>query len=103
MQQATDRSLRELQRETEQTRAGLTQTVEQLKTSVTDTASEIRQRISPDRTSRRKSRTTFAPKESGCWKTLPRLRVETRCRPSPLAQASPIHCLDWQGRSRCRF
>jgi len=48
MQPATDRSLRELQRETEQTRAGLTQTVEQLKTSVSDTATEIRQRISPD-------------------------------------------------------
>ena len=48
MQQATDRSLRELQRETEQTRAGLTHTVDQLKASVTDTASEIRQRISPE-------------------------------------------------------
>jgi len=48
MHQATDRSLRELQRETEQTRAGLTRTVEQLKTSVSDTASEIRQRISPE-------------------------------------------------------
>jgi len=48
MQPATDRSLRELQRETEQTRAGLTQTVEQLKTSVSDTATELRQRISPD-------------------------------------------------------
>src|SRR6478672_891678 len=48
MQQATDRSLLELQRETEQTRAGLTQTVEQLKTSVSDTASEIRHRISPE-------------------------------------------------------
>jgi len=48
MQQPSERSLRELQRETEQTRAGLTQTVEQLKTSVSDTASEIRQRISPE-------------------------------------------------------
>jgi hypothetical protein len=48
MPQATDRSLLELQRETEQTRAGLTQTVEQLKTSVSDTASEIRHRISPE-------------------------------------------------------
>jgi hypothetical protein len=48
MQQASDRSLRELQREAEQTRAGLTLTVEQLKTSVSDTASEIRQRISPE-------------------------------------------------------
>jgi hypothetical protein len=48
MQQSSERSLRELQRETEQTRAGLTQTVEQLKTSVSDTASEIRQRISPE-------------------------------------------------------
>lgn len=47
MQQSTERSVRELQRETEQTRAGLTQTMEQLKTSVTDTASEIRQHISP--------------------------------------------------------
>jgi hypothetical protein len=48
MQQPSERSLRELQRETEQTRAGLTQRVEQLKTSVSDTASEIRQRISPE-------------------------------------------------------
>ena len=48
MQQPSERSLRELQRETEQTRAGLTQTVEQLKTSVSDTASEIRQRVSPE-------------------------------------------------------
>jgi ElaB/YqjD/DUF883 family membrane-anchored ribosome-binding protein len=48
MQQTADRSLHELQRETEQTRAGLTQTVDQLKASVTDTASEIRQRISPE-------------------------------------------------------
>ena len=42
------RSLQQIKRETEQTRAGLTNTVEQLKTSVADTASEIRQRISPD-------------------------------------------------------
>ena len=48
MQPTTDRSLRELQRETEQTRAGLTHTVEQLKSRVTDTANEIRQRISPE-------------------------------------------------------
>ena len=48
MQQTADRSLRDLQRETEQTRAGLTHTVDQLKASVTDTASEIRQRISPE-------------------------------------------------------
>ena len=48
MQQAGDRSLRELQRETEQTRACLTHTVEKLKTSVSDTASELRQRISPE-------------------------------------------------------
>ncbi|MET3839074.1 hypothetical protein [Bradyrhizobium sp. OAE829] len=48
MQQTADQSLRELQRDTEQTRAGLTQTVDQLKASVTDTASEIRQRISPE-------------------------------------------------------
>jgi hypothetical protein len=48
MPQPSERSLRELQRETEQTRAGLTQTVEQLKTSVSDTASEIRQRVSPE-------------------------------------------------------
>ena len=48
MQQTADRSLRELQREIEQTRAGLTHTVDQLKASVTDTASEIRQRISPE-------------------------------------------------------
>jgi hypothetical protein len=48
MSQADTRSLHQIKRETEQTRAGLTDTVEQLKTSVADTASDIRQRISPD-------------------------------------------------------
>jgi len=48
MPQTDTRSLQEIKRETEETRAGLTDTVEQLKTSVADTASEIRQRISPD-------------------------------------------------------
>jgi hypothetical protein len=42
------RSLQQIKRETEQTRAGLTDTVEQLKTSVAETASDIRHRISPD-------------------------------------------------------
>jgi uncharacterized phage infection (PIP) family protein YhgE len=47
MQQTANPSLRELKRETEQTRAGLTQTVQQLKTTVSETASDLRQRISP--------------------------------------------------------
>jgi hypothetical protein len=42
------RSLQQIKRETEQTRAGLTDTVEQLRATVSDTASDIRQRISPD-------------------------------------------------------
>jgi hypothetical protein len=42
------RSLQQIKRETEQTRAGLTDTVEQLRFSVAETASDIRQRISPD-------------------------------------------------------
>ena len=42
------RSLQQIKRETEQTRAGLTNTVEQLKTSVAETANDIRHRISPD-------------------------------------------------------
>jgi hypothetical protein len=42
------RSLQQIKRETEQTRARLTDTVEQLKTSVAETASDIRHRISPD-------------------------------------------------------
>jgi hypothetical protein len=48
MPQTDTRSLQQIKRETEQTRAGLTDTVEQFKTSVADTASDIRQRISPD-------------------------------------------------------
>lgn len=43
-----ERSLQQIKRETEQTRAGLTDTVEQLRASVTETASDIRQRISPE-------------------------------------------------------
>ena len=48
MSQTNTRSLQQIKRETEQTRAGLTDTVEQLRTSITDTASDIRQRISPE-------------------------------------------------------
>jgi hypothetical protein len=48
MPQTDTRSLQQIKRETEQTRAGLTDTVEQLRISVAETASDIRQRISPD-------------------------------------------------------
>jgi hypothetical protein len=48
MPQADTRSLQQIKRETEQTRASLTDTVEQLRASVADTATDIRQRISPD-------------------------------------------------------
>ncbi len=41
------RSLQQIKRETEMTRAGLTETVEQLRTSVTETTNDIRERISP--------------------------------------------------------
>jgi len=48
MTQNANPSLRELKRETEETRAGLTRTVEQLRTSVSETASDFRERISPE-------------------------------------------------------
>jgi hypothetical protein len=48
MNQTVNPSLRELQRETEQTRQGLTRTVEQLRTSVSETADDLRRRVSPD-------------------------------------------------------
>jgi len=48
MSQTDSRSLQQIKRETEQTRAGLTDTVEQLRATVADTASDIRQRISPE-------------------------------------------------------
>jgi hypothetical protein len=48
MAQTDTRSLQQIKREAEKTRADLTDTVEQLKTSVADTASNIRRRIGPD-------------------------------------------------------
>ena len=48
MAQTDTRSLQQIKRETEATRAGLTDTIEQLKTSVTKTASDIRHRIRPE-------------------------------------------------------
>ena len=48
MPQTDTRSLQQIKRETEQTRAGLTDTVEQMKASVAETASDIRHRISPE-------------------------------------------------------
>jgi hypothetical protein len=47
MAQADLRSLDQIKRETEQTRAGLTETVDRLRTSVAETASDIRPRIKP--------------------------------------------------------
>jgi len=41
------RSLEEIKRDTERSRAALTETVDQLRTSVEETASELRERISP--------------------------------------------------------
>ncbi|HEY8670770.1 MAG TPA: hypothetical protein VIL63_08025 [Terriglobales bacterium] len=48
MTQTAHPSLRELRRETEETRAGLTRTVDQLRNSVTETAGDLRQRIRPE-------------------------------------------------------
>ena len=48
MTQTSSPSLRDLKRETEETRAGLTDTVEQLKTMVSQTADDLRQRVSPE-------------------------------------------------------
>ena len=48
MPHAEPRSLQQIKRETEQTRAGLTDTVEELRTSVTKTVSDIRERIRPE-------------------------------------------------------
>ena len=47
MTQSDTRSLQEIRRDTERTRAGLTNTVEELRTSVTETANDIRERIRP--------------------------------------------------------
>jgi hypothetical protein len=48
MAEGDTRSLHQIKRETERTRAGLTDTVEQLRSTVTDTATEIRDRLRPD-------------------------------------------------------
>src|SRR6266403_3514011 len=48
MPHAEPRSLQQIKRETEQTRAGLTDAVEELRTSVTETVSDIRERIRPE-------------------------------------------------------
>jgi hypothetical protein len=48
MAQTDTRSLQQIKRETEQTRAGLTKTVDELRASMVETTSDIRRRISPD-------------------------------------------------------
>lgn len=48
MPHAEPRSLQQIKRETEQTRAGLTDTVEELRAGVTETVSDIRERIRPE-------------------------------------------------------
>jgi ElaB/YqjD/DUF883 family membrane-anchored ribosome-binding protein len=48
MAEGETRSLHQIKRETEATRAGLTNTVEQLRSTVTDTAADIRDRLRPE-------------------------------------------------------
>jgi hypothetical protein len=48
MAEGETRSLHQIKRETEATRAGLTNTVDQLRSTVTDTATEIRDRLRPE-------------------------------------------------------
>lgn len=48
MAEGETRSLHQIKRETETTRAGLTNTVEQLRSTVTDTAADIRDRLRPE-------------------------------------------------------
>ena len=48
MAQGDTRSLQEIRRETERTRAGLTDTVDDLRSTIADTATEIRDRLRPD-------------------------------------------------------
>src|SRR2546421_5035641 len=48
MSQGDTRSLHEIRRETEQTRAALTTTVEELRGTVSDTATDIKNRLRPD-------------------------------------------------------
>ena len=48
MSQSDERSLHEIRRETEQTRAALTTTVEELRGTVSDTATDIKNRLRPD-------------------------------------------------------
>jgi len=48
MSESDTRSLNEIRRETEQTRAALTGTVEELRGTVTDTAADIKNRLRPD-------------------------------------------------------
>lgn len=48
MAQTDARSLDEIRRDTERTRAGLTSTVDELRASVVETASEVRERLSPE-------------------------------------------------------
>jgi hypothetical protein len=90
--QRGDRSLRELQYESEQTRAGLTEAVNELRTGV-DTVADIKQRISPEAIKPR-SQFMCAREASACSKTS-RLR-STQCRPSQSAPASPIPCCVWR-------
>jgi hypothetical protein len=48
MAQGDTRSLQEIRRETERTRAGLTDTVDDLRSTISETATEIRDRLRPD-------------------------------------------------------
>jgi hypothetical protein len=48
MAEGETRSLHQIKRETEATRAGLTNTVDQLRSTVTDTATEVRDRLRPE-------------------------------------------------------
>ena len=102
MPQTDTRSLQQIKRETEQTRAGLTDTVEQLRTSVAETASDIRQRISPNAIKAEVSDYIKSRGERLVMTSLPP-PAGIRCKLWLSEQASHIHCCGWRELYPCRY
>ena len=87
MEQSDTRSLQQLKRDTEQTRANLMDTVEQLRATVSESASDIRERIR--RTPSERGITIFSVRGRNNSSTTPNV---IRCKQWPSARPSAIHC-----------
>ena len=95
------RSVEELRRESERSRAELAATVDQLRERISDTAEDIRHKVSPQHIKSEVS--DYISHKTQSWvEAMKQQPWKIRCRRSRRARPSRSRCCAWHAVLRCR-